>query len=68
MGKSACIIVDSTVTAICTNMDVQERPCAPGPVPRPNGPKITPVPDPHLTISGSLSVCVSVLYLDNFVL
>ncbi|KAJ1362305.1 hypothetical protein KIN20_021823 [Parelaphostrongylus tenuis] len=55
MMKSACIIVDGTVTAICST-GADERPCRPVPGPVPNGPKITPVPDSHLTVSGSLSV------------
>ncbi|KAJ1353917.1 hypothetical protein KIN20_010695 [Parelaphostrongylus tenuis] len=54
-GESACIIVDGTVTAICS-IDAGPRSCAPVPAGGgANGPKITPVPDPHLTISGSLS-------------
>ncbi|KAJ1372199.1 hypothetical protein KIN20_034291 [Parelaphostrongylus tenuis] len=55
-GESACIIVDGTVTAICTNTNAGRMACALGPAPLPDAPKITPVPDPHLTISGSLSV------------
>ncbi|KAJ1365089.1 hypothetical protein KIN20_025313 [Parelaphostrongylus tenuis] len=51
MKESACIIVDSTVTAICSTD--AGRPCTP--VPDNVDPKITPVPSPHLTISGSLS-------------
>ncbi|KAJ1362277.1 hypothetical protein KIN20_021789 [Parelaphostrongylus tenuis] len=54
MKESACIIVDNTVTAICSN-DGAAAACAPVPAGGPNGLKITPVPDPHLTISGSFS-------------
>ncbi|KAJ1348937.1 hypothetical protein KIN20_004345 [Parelaphostrongylus tenuis] len=56
MGESACIIVDGTVTAICTNMNADAVACAPVPPGGANAPKITPVHDSHLTISGSLSV------------
>ncbi|KAJ1366787.1 hypothetical protein KIN20_027549 [Parelaphostrongylus tenuis] len=54
MKQRACIIVDDTVTAICSTGE-NEAPCAP--VPGRDFPKITPVPDSHLTISGSLAVC-----------
>ncbi|KAJ1362303.1 hypothetical protein KIN20_021821 [Parelaphostrongylus tenuis] len=51
--ETSCIIVDNTVTAICSNMDVGMHRCT---LPPPNqGVMITPVPDPHLRISGSLS-------------
>ncbi|KAJ1351471.1 hypothetical protein KIN20_007480 [Parelaphostrongylus tenuis] len=53
MKESACIIVGNTVTAICSNTDARRVPCASAP--GNHNPKITPVPDPHLTISGSLS-------------
>ncbi|KAJ1348941.1 hypothetical protein KIN20_004349 [Parelaphostrongylus tenuis] len=52
--ESACIIVDGTVTAICST-DAAAAPYTPVPG-NPNSAKITPVPSPHLTILGSLSV------------
>ncbi|KAJ1372604.1 hypothetical protein KIN20_034796 [Parelaphostrongylus tenuis] len=51
--EMSCIIVDNTVAAICSNMNARMQRCM---LPPPaQDVMITPVPDPHLTISGSLS-------------
>ncbi|KAJ1372196.1 hypothetical protein KIN20_034287 [Parelaphostrongylus tenuis] len=52
--EMSCIIVDNTVTALCTNMNRDPMVCTvvPGP---PANVMITPVSGPPLTISGSLS-------------
>ncbi|KAJ1369942.1 hypothetical protein KIN20_031555 [Parelaphostrongylus tenuis] len=50
--ESACIVIDNTVTAICTNMAQDMQSCQ---LPANQMVPITPVSGPPLTISGSLS-------------
>ncbi|KAJ1368804.1 hypothetical protein KIN20_030134 [Parelaphostrongylus tenuis] len=57
--ERACIIVDSTVTAICTHVGAaNERPCS---VPAHPDIRITPVSGPPSTISGTLSTTNTIL-------
>ncbi|KAJ1366781.1 hypothetical protein KIN20_027542 [Parelaphostrongylus tenuis] len=57
--EMGCIIVDNTVTAICSNMHANMQRCT-LPPPQPEV-MITPVPDQHLTISGSLSTTNTIM-------
>ncbi|KAJ1367253.1 hypothetical protein KIN20_028125 [Parelaphostrongylus tenuis] len=63
--ERACIIVDNTVTAICTNVGAAgDKPCN---VLVDPDIKITPVSGPPSTIFGAISVRISLFFLYDLV-